>query len=667
MSGGGTPPEGSAGYRYYFGIHAGIGRGPMDELVEIRIGGKLAAQPHMTASGSGSIDQPELFGGDKKEGGISGYFRLLMGESTQTMPDDLAAMIAPAVRTGFRRMATFFYNGLVAALNPYPKPWSFRMRRAKLGWDGAVFQPDLAVITLLGPEVPTGAEYGAEVAGIYRDTFDTNTGGLRIVDPGGVAELDTGWSTLLPEPLCMAFTENANAVNHETRVYSHVSGEAPNGLCWFYNGPLTYVPFVYRTPPTSWVRTVTPPAGGTFIRFTGASYITSDGTTGTCAFSATDNEISIPFDQAPDGSNITIEYLYNPNIPDGLTPDRVIKAMNPAHIIFECLTNREWGRGMDRSIINVTSFESAAQALYDEGFGMCLRWARRDSINSFIKEILDTCGAALYMDRTDALMSLKLIRKDYVYDDVPLWDTTNGIMSITNSNVNTSAAVINEVIVQYRDPVFNEDRSVNVQNLASLQSTGGVFRTITKQYKGIPTGDLARRVAQRDLRANSEGLRRFDIVMDRRGAGIVPGFVMRIRDEARQIEDIMVRVAQVKEGTLANGQIQLLVIQDVFSFPNTTFVADQPSTWQRPNFAPCIGEHEVFEVPYFLLARTMGAPDFALLDNESAYMGAVAEQAKSSNVGYDIAVRNSEPELEDWPADGEGLYCGFDGPFPDDI
>jgi len=665
MSGGRKPPEGSAGYKYFFGIHCGIGRGPMDELCEIRVGGKLAAKPQMAASGVSTIENAELFGGEKKEGGVQGTFHLMMGEAHQTMPAPLAAMIAPAAATGFRRMVTFFFDGMIAALNPYPKPWSFRMRRARMGWDGDVFRPDLAVIELLGsePAVP-GTAFGDELPAFVNAVMDTNTGGLRIVDPGGVAELDTGWSTLSPEPLCEAFVLNANIVNGESRVYSHVSGSDGSGLCWFTNGPLTYVPFLYRTPPTRFEMAVNPPVNSTFVRFTSVTYVAPDGSSGVCEFTQSSNTVYVDFDQAPDESMLTINYIYRPNLVAGagLIPERLIKAMNPAHMIFECLTNREWGRGMDRSIINTASFEAAAETLFAEGFGMCIKWSRRDSINTFIKEILDTIGASLYMDRSDALMSLKLIRKDYAVEDVKVWDTRNGIIAITNSSVNTSAAVINEVIVKYRDPVYNEDRAVNVQNLASLQSTGGVFRTITKTYKGIPTGDLARRVAQRDLRSNAEGLRRFNITMDRRGAGIVPGFVMRIHDDERGIGDIVVRVATVKEGTLTNGEIQLLVIQDVFAFPSTTFVAEQPNTWQPPNFIPCVGAHEAFEVPYFLLARTMPQADFSFVDNDSAYLGVVAEQAKSTNVGYDLAVRDTAPEDEDVPTADEALFCGWDGP-----
>ena len=77
------------GYRYYMGIHMGLGRGPVNELVEIKAGGNTAWSGSVTASQQISIDKPKLFGGDKKEGGIQGPLWVMMGEPTQTAPGKL--------------------------------------------------------------------------------------------------------------------------------------------------------------------------------------------------------------------------------------------------------------------------------------------------------------------------------------------------------------------------------------------------------------------------------------------------------------------------------------------------------------------------------------------------------------------------------------------------
>lgn len=765
---------GNAGYRYFFGILAGIGRGPVDELVEIRVGTKLAAQPHATASSVGRIDAPDLFGGDKKEGGIQGAYHLLMGEDGQVMPAAVASMIAPVVPTGYRRMITFFFDGLVASLNPYPKPWSFRVRRARMGWDGEVLRPDLAVIELDGQAVaPTAPSYGNDLPrtayAVAPSNYNVQTR-IQMSDPnvkitglyqGSFSQTEVGdgsqyfgyYEDMKPEPqpdgsLLLTFPPKYYGKEVSTEVVIEPKTGGPSSRTRIYDNPINIIPtpvwFTLTPPPGKTIKLVssvelamqggasngefvpqnveylpsgqarvnlpvpswgynytavarfednqfsldfqtyygtvdgmtpikvpfTPPSDGQFV---GIVSVLSDGAIGSnpgevsgderlnVPFTFADNEIQL-LDPRASGSNLTINYVYRAmvNSTGNVAPDSRIMAMNPSHIVYECLTNREWGRGWDRSIINTLSFEQAAQGLFDEKFGMCLKWSRRDSIDEFVQDVLNTIGAVIYADTRTALMCLKLIRNDYAASTLKIWDTTNGILDITESNVNTSTVVINEVIVKYREAVLNEDRSVNVQNLASLQSNGGAFNTMTKTYRGIPTSSLARRVAQRDLKANAEGLRRFTLTVDRRGSDLTPGGVMRIRDVQRKIPVMVVRIATVKSGTLRDGKITLSVVQDVFSFPEATFTAEQPNSWSPPNFTPCIGDHEVFEAPYFLLAQQLTPSEFSAVDDGSAYVAAVAERAKASNIGYDMAIRLSAPTPDDVPGPGDAMYCGYE-------
>jgi hypothetical protein len=544
MGGSSKPPAGANGYRYYFDLLMGIGRGPVDELVEIRVGDRLAWQGSMTNTGVSRIVAPELFGGEKKEGGIVGDFRLMMGDDTQLPFPEVTKLQPGNAQVAFRRRVLLFYTGLVCSVNPYPKAWSLRIRRAVRGWDGPVFQPEHAVITLGG--APPGA--------------------------------------------------------------------AP-------------VPAIPTPPATSWR-----PAsnqGGIANAVWGA---------------------------------LQAKLLAQGPRTDQVKPNEQIKAMNPAHIVYECLTNREWGRGLPRSSLDQQSFSIAAAALFNEQFGLCIKWSRRDGIDTFIQSVLDHIGATLYTDRETSLMKIFLIRGDYDRNALPLYTTSNGILEFSEASAATNSSAVNEVVVTYRDPVMNEDRTVRAQNLAILQSTGGAFNSLAKSYLGCPTDAIARRLAQRDLRANADGLRRFQLKMDRRAWRIAPGSVIRIEDVPRKIFDMVVRVARVEDGTLTNGPITLTVVQDVFSLPATTFTGNQPNTWERPSFEPCIGLHKVFEVPYFLLANTLTPAALAGIAPSSAFLGTVAEKAQTDNVSYDIAVRSGAVEEEDWP-ENDSAYCGYVPPL----
>jgi hypothetical protein len=149
--------KGPTGFRYRFAIHMGLCRGPIDELVEIRVADKVAWAGSLgDDSDLGELAQPWLFGGDKKEGGMVGGFALLMGKATQDLVSrtvknlhsigtavvqdgtyNIRDMLVEAGLTrvpGFRGVASIFYRGVVATNNPYPKEWKMRVRRSTKGW-----------------------------------------------------------------------------------------------------------------------------------------------------------------------------------------------------------------------------------------------------------------------------------------------------------------------------------------------------------------------------------------------------------------------------------------------------------------------------------------------------------------------------------------------------
>lgn len=156
------------GYRYFFSLHMGLGRGPINELAEIRVGDIPAYTTPVNVADVGKliyINKPNLFGGEKKEGGIQGPLFIYNGARNQNLQpalnaSNVAGTLSPAqILVGklsgtlggtttlpsiaaslggdvpnFRGVVTLWFDGLVCAMNPYPKEWSFRVRRSTAGW-----------------------------------------------------------------------------------------------------------------------------------------------------------------------------------------------------------------------------------------------------------------------------------------------------------------------------------------------------------------------------------------------------------------------------------------------------------------------------------------------------------------------------------------------------
>ena len=316
------------------------------------------------------------------------------------------------------------------------------------------------------------------------------------------------------------------------------------------------------------------------------------------------------------------------------------------------------GTRLSASKLDLDSFLAAADTLYAERFGLCLKWTRKDSIENFIQGVIDHIGATLYVSRTTKLYTIKLIRGGYNLNDLPLFDTESGILSISDASVASIGSTVNAVQVKYHDWENDEERTVSVKNAAAIVAAGGIVNQVTRDFPGIPVASLALRVAQRELRAVSTALRKFAITMDRRGEDFAPGDVLAIQDPKRGIPKMAVRVGRVEDGTLLDGKITLTVVQDVFTLPVTTMAADVPSTWVPPNTTPCIDQQRVFEAPYFLMVRTMSKADLDYVGPDSGYIATLNSRGQPLNQGYKIAVRPDAPTSDDNPPN-DSYVCGI--------
>jgi hypothetical protein len=457
------------GYWYYFGIHMGFGRGPIDELVEIKVGDKSAWTGSITSNTRFKIDNLNLFGGEKGEGGIVGTVDMYMGDRDQIIGGGLPGMMS---RMGvpmpqFRGVATMFYTGKVCAMNPYPKPWKMRVRRALKGWQG--------------------------------------------------------------------------------------------GVAWYPS------------------KAVIPLAGG------------------------------------------------------------AIKAMNPAHILLQAVTDSDWGRGLSQGSLSLASYQATADKLYAEGFGLCLRWVRSGSITEFIQTMIDTIGAVQEVNRNTGLLELNLIRDDYDVNTLPRFTYGTGLLSVEDVEVAAHDVSVNQVVVKYHDPITDEDMTTQpVDNQASIQINGQV-NTQMKEYFAVPTHDIAARLAIRDLQASMGFLRKMTIHLDRRGYKLSPGKPFRLTIPEFGIENIVMRVIRQQDGTVPEAAITVTCVEDVFGLPNASFIEQQPSGWVPPDRVardPVI--KRMREASWRDCVINLNAGALQSISNSSAWVTGLALKPNGMGLGYEF-------------------------------
>ena len=323
-----------------------------------------------------------------------------------------------------------------------------------------------------------------------------------------------------------------------------------------------------------------------------------------------------------------------------------VPAMNPAHVLMKVLTHRDCGRGLNPARIDLPSYQTAADTLHAEGFGLCLRWNRQVSVNEFLQQVCEHIGASQYVSRRTGLLTLALARGGYDVEDLPLFDYDSGLLEIEEDDNPTGWGAVNEVIVEWRDPEADEVRPARWQNLAAIQAYGKVSETVS--YPGLPTADLGARVAQRDGEIRSGGAKRFNLVLDRRGDGIKPAGLFRIRAEDHGITDIVLRAADIRDGTLVDGRIRIVAVQDVFALDATAYVAGQPSTHVEPDRTPQpVANRHVFEASYRDLLRNLPPAEFALVNDDTGALAALARRPSGLSLDYRLTTRTAGNDFEE--------------------
>lgn len=685
MSGGSKKQ--TVGYRYRMGLHMGLCHGPVDSVLELRVGDRTAWSGSVTSSQQVSIDAPELFGGDEKEGGVQGALDIEFGEATQTANDYLEARIG-AGRPAYRGILGLVYRGgLVTSNNPYIKPWAVKVRRILQGWrGGSAWYPEKAAVGLFDPLSPDQ---------VFTETFASGISGYTVFS--GSADSFSAGSDGGP---CLVFEGSAAGVLTKAigpgplksvRLRFKVEAYGPDDIATFD---------LWDDETTSYVLTFIPTRDATvdalqrpsvMIRSTGAGLSTDiylgedkvplgewfvftaeyNGSTGfnvSVVNEATQETFGSAFISVSTPPNIVNQVLRKQidrgsagrakmaNVVVTLTaiePD--VQAMNPAHIVYECLTNDEWGMGYDPSILDLASFEAAADTFHGEGLGLCIQWTRQDSIEGFIKLVLDHVGAVVVEDRRTLLIKLVPIRGDYDLETLPHFgDAQGNVISMQRLERAAVTDAINEISVSYTDAETGKTGSITVQNLAAIQAAG---RTISqsRDYPGLPTIELALRTAMRDLNAATSGLARVRLTVNREGYDLVPGNVIRFSWSEDGIAEMALRVLDIDYGSLTDGRVQLDCVEDVFGLPETVYVKPQPPGWVEPSTdpepAPAMA---VFEAPYRELLQILGRGDAEALPADAGYLGAVAAQPGGYSLNYQLYTRTGADPYADA---GVGDWC----------
>jgi hypothetical protein len=287
---------------------------------------------------------------------------------------------------------------------------------------------------------------------------------------------------------------------------------------------------------------------------------------------------------------------------------------NPINVIYEILTNTEWGLGRAPADIDTgagSSFLTASNTMIAEENGFSMVLDNAVIAAELFSELERQIGGMIYRDLDTGKWRVKLTRADYTLGTQPLIDESNSeLINYTRSGWEDTTNQV-QVLFNKRDDDYKESYAI-AQDLANamIQGDGTVLgnQIVSSQVKfpGVKTGDLAAQLAWRELRTLSYPLSRLELYANRSLYNIGLNSVFRYSNAAYGLSEVPMRILSIDYGTLQENRIKVSCVQDVFYFAAPSFGVPGPTEWVPPTFVPAAysaAEQVIIECPRGLLFR----------------------------------------------------------------
>lgn len=651
--GGGSKSQ-TVGYKYYLGMHMALCHGPIDYLLALLVDKKVAWGGQQATNGQLTVAAEGLFGGEDREGGVSGTLDYEMGGPTQPVNSYLAGKQGGDV-PAYRGIVGLVLKKMYLGMNPYLKPWSAVAQRVFVRQDGVEqwYITKAAIANPSAQAVGYSPRFQEQFESISPYTVVSGNGALFGVsggtmmigtqNTGTVARIkrtipSTTFSKLTMKvqlPLVGAATDDAAIIefmNGDTVVFTvnpmrEQAFDSQRRPRFYYNGSDNFMGSALT--PATWYRFTwemnqdTGAWSASFVRDSdGAVHATASGSGVT---PATVDGIRFTVDSG--GQTVTAQYreitMYSTG---GVGVD-----MNPAHIIRECLTDPDWGMGYEEADIDDVAFRAAADTLYAEGMGMSLLWDRQIPIEDFIKEVLKHIDGTVYVSRSTGQFVLKLIRDDYDEGSLLVLNESN-VVKVDNYSERRFDEMVNSVTVKYTDAATWNDAAVEVQDIAQVHMQNAVINT-TVNYPGFMYAALASRAGARDLKTLSTPLATCTIYANLEAKDLNIGDAFKFTWPDYQVSNLVMRVTAISFGDGKDNTVKISCTQDSFATPSAEYVVTDPGEWTDPNGPPTPAEAtKAFEIPYYELVRAVGqtAADNQITANGDLGYAGVAAAAPAS-------------------------------------
>lgn len=268
---------------------------------------------------------------------------------------------------------------------------------------------------------------------------------------------------------------------------------------------------------------------------------------------------------------------------------------NPVEILYDLLTESEkYGINVESTDIDIDNFIEVGEKLHAENMGMSLTFNDQYSFDTIKEDIEKHLNCTIYRDLYTGKWKIRLVRNDYVVDDLLVFDESN-ISQISNYTKPQLSNLLTEVKVVYKDKTNQYTKRTATAKSAALVLTKGDNISTSTNYLAFSDAQTAQRVAERDLFFGSTPIISCRIKVNRDAFGLNVGDVIKVSYNELGFSERIFRIREIDLGTYDNNNITLELIEDYF-------VYNEP-VYQEPE-EPIYSKIEGVPLPFLELSIT---------------------------------------------------------------
>lgn len=619
---GGSSKRVTVGYDYYLDVHLIVQSNGADRVSEIIYGDRTAWAGSVTSNQDIYINNPNLFGGRNREGGVRGLVSVLFGRADQGRDPFLASRqgACPAYRGV---VSLVFKNFMWSSMNPYFKTIWVRTTNIFRGWkNDTPWYPEKAAIK-------------------------------RLKGVPAVYTVKVQWaSENITAPASVSYKVQYRVVGTSTWIDA-VSDSFSGGRF-----PSSTIVGSKQLNPTVNNIGITGNNGNSILSYTeGALGAASRNHALTLTHDAYEFQVvktAGSREQSGGSPLVGLEYGGSVSVAEVLESVPTHMDMNPAHILYRLFTADQWRVRWPIAKINDAQWRATADKLFEEGFGLSYEFSFASQTEDHIQEVIDTIGAYTLLNPSNGLLELHLIRDDYDVEDLVELNEDN--FRIEEFDSTLYGDLPNTVVVEFRDDNENP-KTVTWSSPAAMRSQGGSI-VRQKAYRGVHTPRLALQLAQRDVRATAGLLKRISGVADRRLWAHTEGQVVCVSDAELGFSKAPYRIASINKGDFLNNEIRVELVEDVFGLADT--VHNLPPDIPPPSFTSDpqpVAYGLAFELPYWVVFFSSSEADRAALPPGYGFTGFFMTRNTVGAYSYSYLVLASLDNTTYQPIDQNGDYA----------